>query len=72
VWPGAVGEGYGGNKMKCPKCQYEVPDGMKFCGECGSKLEVLCPSCGFINPPQFKFCGECGTQLSEKINEYNL
>ena len=37
---------------------------MKFCGECGRKLEILCPQCGFVNSPTFKFCGECGYQLS--------
>ncbi len=24
--------------MKCSKCQFENPAGMKFCGECGSPL----------------------------------
>jgi class 3 adenylate cyclase/tetratricopeptide (TPR) repeat protein len=24
--------------MKCPKCQFENPDGVKFCGECGYDL----------------------------------
>ena len=47
--------------MKCPKCQFDNPDGIKFCGECGAKLERLCPDCGHSNPPVgFKFCGECG------------
>jgi hypothetical protein len=50
--------------MKCPKCQFENPDGMKFCGEFGAKLEKPCPKCSFPNPPQFKFCGECGQDLS--------
>ena len=51
--------------MKCPKCQFENPDGMKFCGECGSKLEKICPNCQFSNPVKFKFCGNCGHDLSE-------
>jgi class 3 adenylate cyclase len=50
--------------MKCPKCQYENPEGIKFCGECGTKLERTCPNCRFTNPPQFKFCGECGQPLT--------
>jgi NADH pyrophosphatase NudC (nudix superfamily) len=50
--------------MKCPKCQFENPEGIKFCGECGAKLEIICPNCNFSNPPQFKFCGECGHDLS--------
>ena len=37
---------------------------MKFCVECGNKLELICPKCGFGNSPSFKFCGECGHDLS--------
>lgn len=50
--------------MKCPKCQFENPEGMKFCGECGVKLEKTCPKCNSSNPPGFKFCGECGQNLT--------
>jgi len=50
--------------MKCPMCQAENPEGMKFCVECGKKLEIICPKCGFGNSPTFTFCGECGHQLS--------
>ena len=50
--------------MKCPKCQAQNPEGMKFCVECGKKLEIICPKCGFSNSPIFKFCGECGHDLS--------
>ncbi|UCF95660.1 MAG: zinc ribbon domain-containing protein, partial [Desulfobacterales bacterium] len=49
--------------MNCPKCRFENPEGMKFCGECGAKLEKICPNCSCSNPPQFKFCGECGDSL---------
>ena len=51
-------------KMKCTKCQFENPEGIKFCGECGAKLENICPQCSFSNPPEFKFCGECGHGLT--------
>ncbi len=50
--------------MKCPKCQTENPENLKFCGECGAKLEKICPHCNSSNPPQFKFCGECGHDLT--------
>jgi class 3 adenylate cyclase/tetratricopeptide (TPR) repeat protein len=50
--------------MKCPKCQFENPDGVNFCVECGSKLEILCPECGYGNSLSHKFCGGCGHKLS--------
>ena len=54
--------------MKCPKCQFENPTGMNFCGMCGRSINapcITCPSCGFENNPHSKFCVECGTRLSE-------
>ena len=57
-----------GAKMYCPKCQFENPEGIKFCGECGAKLERLCPSCNSPSPPNFKFCGECGQSLPQPIS----
>ena len=50
--------------MECPDCRYANPDGMKFCGRCGAKLENICPTCRFSNPDSFKFCGECGADLN--------
>jgi len=50
--------------MKCSKCNIDNPDGVKFCGECGAKLEKVCPKCNYSNPPQFKFCGDCGGNLT--------
>jgi len=49
--------------MQCPRCQHENPSAVKFCGECGARLELLCPSCRASNPPANKFCNECGTAL---------
>jgi len=50
--------------MKCPKCQFENPEEMQFCGKCGAKLEQICPKCNFPNPLQFIFCGKCGHNLT--------
>ena len=36
---------------------------MKFCGECGARLDASCPACRASNPPGNKFCGECGAPL---------
>jgi class 3 adenylate cyclase/tetratricopeptide (TPR) repeat protein len=50
--------------MRCPSCDFENPEGLKFCGECGTPLAGRCAQCGFENPPRFKFCGDCGAPLS--------
>ncbi|MBI2851386.1 MAG: protein kinase [Chloroflexi bacterium] len=52
--------------MKCPKCQTENPEGVKFCGECGRPFsaEIACPKCGHKNPQGVKFCHECGQPLT--------
>ncbi len=50
--------------MKCPQCQFDNPAGMKFCGQCGSKMAPVCPQCGVEPPPGFKFCGACGASLA--------
>ncbi|HEX8824082.1 MAG TPA: adenylate/guanylate cyclase domain-containing protein [Archangium sp.] len=47
--------------MICSRCDSEIPDGLKFCTECGVPLSAACAQCGFKNPPKAKFCGQCGT-----------
>ena len=53
--------------MKCSRCQHETPSGVKFCSECGSRLESVCAACGAANPPENKFCGQCGASLIEAL-----
>jgi hypothetical protein len=55
--------------MRCSKCGFEDPEGMKFCGQCINPLALICPKCRFENPPGFKFCGQCTAQLS--VSEVN-
>ncbi len=50
--------------MRCPQCSHDNPDGVKFCGECGTRFDSRCPSCGTSNPPANKFCHECGQALA--------
>ena len=50
--------------MRCPQCGFENRDGVRFCEECGGKLEVSCSACGAAIPPGRKFCGNCGRSLS--------
>ena len=52
--------------MKCPKCQFDNREGVKFCEECGTSLELECPNCGARVSPGRKFCGECGQKLERE------
>jgi len=49
--------------MRCPQCQSEIQEGIKFCSECGAKLLTPCPQCGTPVAPGTKFCPECGAKL---------
>ena len=51
--------------MKCPKCRFYNREGVRFCEECGTKLELVCPNCGANIPLVRRFCGECGQDLRE-------
>ena len=50
--------------MDCPSCKIEIPDGSKFCIQCGAALPFACSSCSHGNPPQAKLCANCGTALT--------
>jgi class 3 adenylate cyclase/predicted ATPase len=52
--------------MECPSCHSVIPDGSKFCSECGTALSTRCPSCGAEVRANAKFCAECGHNLSAK------
>jgi class 3 adenylate cyclase/tetratricopeptide (TPR) repeat protein len=49
--------------MTCPRCQRENPATVKFCGECGARLDVACSACRAPNPPANKFCHQCGAPM---------
>jgi len=49
--------------MKCPECQFDNREEVKFCEECGAKFELECPSCKANIPPEVKFCEECGAKF---------
>ena len=52
-----------GAGIKCPGCGKSLPEGAKFCMECGQSLAVKCPNCGSEMPMGAKFCLQCGTKL---------
>lgn len=51
----------------CPNCETLNPEGVKFCQECGARLnfaeKIRCHECGAEFPAGTRFCGECGSQL---------
>ena len=50
--------------MKCLQCQYDNPDGARFCVECGARMEFRCPACGAATLATGKFCMECGCRFA--------
>ncbi len=55
----------------CPKCGFQNPANLKFCGNCGTSLQVqggvTCPKCGTPNAAGAKFCSNCGNPLQATI-----
>ncbi len=51
--------------MLCPNCGTQVPDGEKFCPQCGVPVDAVqrCPHCGAAVLPGEQFCGECGRPI---------
>ena len=49
--------------MICPGCHLELPEGSRFCKECGRKLDLSCFECGRDIPLDSKFCLDCGQDL---------
>jgi predicted ATPase/class 3 adenylate cyclase len=53
--------------MKCPKCEHDNREGVKFCEKCGAKMEFVCPNCAAKIPLGTEFCGECGSKVSQPL-----
>jgi|GEM_PF-2428489 len=65
--------------MRCPNCDAVIPEGGRYCIECGAQMQPAtgaterlhetengprCAACGTRNPPGAQFCVMCGRQLS--------
>lgn len=54
-----------GARATCPKCNAPLPAKVKFCPECGAKIQsqAFCAECGSKLLPGAKFCPECGKKV---------
>jgi DNA-directed RNA polymerase subunit M/transcription elongation factor TFIIS len=58
--------------LKCQKCDMENDPNVKFCANCGNKLQapveiqktIACNQCGKENDASAKFCDDCGNKLA--------
>jgi class 3 adenylate cyclase/tetratricopeptide (TPR) repeat protein len=46
--------------MRCVRCGFDNRADVRFCEECGGKLDLACAACRASMPPGRKFCGHCG------------
>lgn len=60
--------------MICPKCNREIPEGMKFCPSCGNPVPQKrhCSNCGNELIEGTRFCSKCGSPIGQfQSNNYN-
>jgi class 3 adenylate cyclase/tetratricopeptide (TPR) repeat protein len=51
----------------CVNCAAQVPDGARFCPDCGERTAVRsCPSCGAL-AERGRFCAECGAAIDGTV-----
>lgn len=56
--------------MICSKCNCEIPDGSKFCTNCGATVSApadnkkFCENCGLELPKGARFCAVCGAPVN--------
>ena len=49
----------------CPGCQAQIPDGSRFCPQCGAPQSLACAACGHVNAAGSRFCAQCGAKFGE-------
>jgi len=55
-----------GVRATCPACQAPLAAKVKFCPDCGARIQdkSTCAGCGAALAPGAKFCGECGAKTA--------
>ena len=51
--------------MRCQQCSADLPDGARYCNQCGQQVEVVCPDCETVLPSASRFCFNCGKDLTK-------
>ena len=73
IQPGGGPGGAGGAPATCPSCNTPNPQGIRFCGKCGTNLDVAnkptkagitCDKCGTNIPRGSKFCPNCADEIN--------
>ncbi len=56
-----------GVRATCPSCNAPLAEKVKFCPECGEKIDAAkhCTECGAKLNPGIKFCSECGAKAEQ-------
>ena len=49
--------------MTCSGCQAQIPDGSRFCPQCGAPQAIACAACGHVNVADSRFCAQCGAKI---------
>lgn len=57
--------------VTCGECSVDLPEGAKFCLECGAKVmpKGVCMECRAKLPEMAKFCPECGTPAGKASDQ---
>ncbi|GEM_PF-3641369 len=49
--------------LTCPNCRKIIPNGSKFCPECGFNITKNCPKCEASIPEKANYCPQCGSPV---------
>lgn len=60
--------------MNCQACKADIPQGSKFCPECGASIIsfLACTHCGTQIPPNSSFCQDCGKPIKVESNNSDI
>ncbi|HZL36765.1 MAG TPA: adenylate/guanylate cyclase domain-containing protein [Tepidisphaeraceae bacterium] len=51
----------------CLGCQAEIPNGSRFCPQCGAPQSLACTACGHINAAGSRYCTHCGGKFDDAL-----